>query len=145
MGTPTCCMAGAAIMTGPGASWRLMRTRSSPSVISISPIPDSWTRSISFFSLRRSIGPRLLSRGLAKRPHRGCQRQLVSVRAQPADHPTGDVGEVRVLAEGLACVHVREVDFYEGDRRRGQRVAQGDAGVRISRRIDDDVGRFVAF
>ena len=43
-------------MGGPPGAWRLMRTFSSPSVISISPIPDSWTRSISFFSLRRSMG-----------------------------------------------------------------------------------------
>src|SRR3989442_1132420 len=50
------CMPGAAMMTGgPPGACRLMRTFSSPSVISISPMPDSCTRSISFFSLRRSM------------------------------------------------------------------------------------------
>src|SRR5215468_6468477 len=50
------CIWGAAMMTGADpAICRLIRTFSSPSVISISPIPDSWTRSISFFSFRRSM------------------------------------------------------------------------------------------
>ena len=106
-GPPTamCCIAGAAIISGAGADCRLMRTFSSPSVISISPMPDSWTRSISFFSLRRSnSAPSLLS--VQHSAQGRFQRQLVPLRAQSADHAAGQVGEIGVLPEGFARVDV---------------------------------------
>src|SRR4051794_36585203 len=62
-----------------------IRTFSSPSVISSSAIPDSCTRSISFFSLRRSTF--LLFQGVL-------QCQVVAAAAQAADGSDGDVGEV---------------------------------------------------
>ncbi|EFI22948.1 hypothetical protein HMPREF9016_01333 [Neisseria sp. oral taxon 014 str. F0314] len=48
-------MAAGAAKTGCAAVARVMRTFSSPSVTSISAMPDSSTKSISFFSLRKSI------------------------------------------------------------------------------------------
>src|SRR5678816_2957286 len=103
------CMCGVAIIIGWAASWRLMRTFSSPSVISISPMPDSWTRSISFFSFLRSIpGLSLLWAGRRFGEGAQCRLQggLVAHRPQAADHAGGDVREIRVLPEGLAGVHV---------------------------------------
>src|SRR5690606_40391850 len=97
-----------------------MRTFSSPSVTSSSEMPDSWTRSISFLSLRKSIlvsvrGVRLrrsrvvsvfgdAGQGVVERGH-------VAVGAQAADHAHGAIGKVRVVAESLAGVDVRQVDF----------------------------------
>src|SRR5688572_1062791 len=145
-GPPTarCCIAGAAIIMGAGTIWRLMRTFSSPSVISISPMPDSWTRSISFFSLRRSnSAPSLLA--VQHSAQGRFQRQLVSLRSQSADHAAGEVGEIGLLPEGFARVDVGQVDFYERDSGRRQGIAQCDAGVREAGRIDEDVCSFVAF
>src|SRR6478672_517245 len=110
------CMCGEAIMIGCPATWRLMRTFSSPSVISISPIPDSWTRSMSFFSFLRSMflafrmfanGPGAFwapgSFGAGRQgSDRRLQCQLVSHRAQPGDHAGGDVREIGVAPERLA-------------------------------------------
>jgi hypothetical protein len=50
-----------------------------------------------------------------------------------------------MLAERFARMHVREVHFDERDPDGRQGIAQGDAGVRESRRIDEDVCSFVAF
>ena len=43
-----------------------------------------------------------------------------------------------MLAEGFAGVHIGEVHFNEGNGHGGQGVAQGDAGVRVGGRVDDD-------
>ena len=57
-----------------------MRTFSSPSVISSSAMPDSCTRSMSFFSLRRSMGGSLF-RVLAAAPQ-GARTQYLSLSAR---------------------------------------------------------------
>src|SRR6185312_5915078 len=109
------CIAGAVMIMGvPPAGWRLMRTFSSPSVISISPMPDSWTRSISFFSLRRSMGVSAGRRG-AQRPDGGLEGELVAQRSQAHDDAGRQVREVRVMAEGFAGVHVGQVNLDERD------------------------------
>src|SRR5665647_705008 len=136
VGTPCCGMAmgdmaGAIIIGGP-ANWRVMRTLSSPSVISISPMPDSWTRSMSFFSFLRSMKPflaRCAGHGgglLANGAQGGLQRELVAQGAEAADHAGRDVREIRVLAERLAGVDVGQVHFDEGNPDAGQRVAKGN-------------------
>src|SRR5512145_1242940 len=98
-----------AITMGAPGPMRLMRTFSSPSVISSSPMPDSCTRSISFLSFLRSIGV-LRGVALALRGGQACQggfqRQLVALRPQPRYHADRQVGEIRVLAEGLAGMDV---------------------------------------
>src|SRR5690242_2802887 len=135
------CREGVAMMTGAEADiCRLIRTFSSPSVISISPIPDSWTRSISFFSFLRSMS------GAAPEVAAGrFQGELVDHGPQARDHAGGDVGEIGVFPEGFPGVDVRQVHLDEGDADRREGVAKRDTGVRESRRIDDDVGGFVAF
>src|SRR5260221_1184688 len=134
------CIEGAAMITGP-AAWRLMRTFSSPSVISISPMPDSCTRSISFFSFLRSI----VLGFLFDRLEGGLQCEVVHHRSQTGDHALGQVREVRVLPEGLTRMDVGQPDLDERDAYCRQGVAQGDARVGESCWIDDDVSRFVAF
>ncbi len=42
------------------------------------------------------------------------------------------------MSEGLACEDVRQVHLRNGEPRRGQGVAQRDAGVRQAGRIDQD-------
>src|SRR5690554_4082312 len=118
-----------------------MRTFSSPSVTSSSEMPDSWTRSISFLSLRKSM----LVSGMGRPAHcagrpgiggstisEAQQREFecgqVAVGSESADHAGGAIGEIRVLTEGLARVDVRQVNLHVGDVDGGERVAQGDAG-----------------
>ena len=43
------------------------------------------------------------------------QGELVALGAEPADNPAGEVGKIAVVAEGLARVHVRQVNLDEGD------------------------------
>ena len=66
------------------------------------------------------------------------QRQFITVRAQPGHHPDREVGKIRVVAEGFARVDVGKMDFDERNGSRRQRIAQGNAGVGVARRIDDD-------
>src|SRR5690606_33187957 len=55
----------------------------------------------------------------------------------------GDVGEIGVVAERLARVHVAQVHFGERDLHREQGVTQRDAGVREAGRVEEDE-RYVA-
>jgi len=48
------------------------------------------------------------------------------------------------MAEGFAAVDVREVDFDEGQGHGRQCIADGDAGVGVGGRVDDDELRAVA-
>ena len=72
------------------------------------------------------------------------QRQFVAVRAQAAIHADGDIGEIRMLAEGFAGVHVGKMHFDKRDGDGCQRIAQRHAGMGVSRRIDDDEIHLVA-
>lgn len=69
---------------------------------------------------------------------RRLQRQLVADRTQAADHTYGDIREIGMLAEILAGVDVGEVHLDEGYPHRQQGIAQGNAGVRERRRVEDD-------
>src|SRR5438045_4120115 len=94
------CIAGAAMSMGVGADdCRLMRTFSSPSVISISPMPDSWTRSISFLSFRRSISAPFSTCLLLHLAQRRFQGQFVDHGTQSGDDASGQVREIRVVPE----------------------------------------------
>ena len=52
----------------------------------------------------------------------GLQGQSVTAGAKAADHSYRNVGEVRVMAERFAFVHVRQMHFDEWDAHRQQRV-----------------------
>ena len=66
------------------------------------------------------------------------QRQFITVRTQPRHHADREVGKTGVVAEGFARVNVGKVDFDERDGRGCQRIAQGNAGMGVARRVDDD-------
>ena len=72
------------------------------------------------------------------------QRQLVSVCAQSGHHADGKVRKIRVMAEGFARVNVGKVDFDERDGGGGQCVAQRDAGMGVTRRIDENEVNLIA-
>src|SRR3972149_5823612 len=124
--------AGAGVTAAMAGAWgapvRLIRTFSSPSVISSSAIPDASTRSISFFSLRRSMFG----------PQRILQRKFVALAAQAADHADCEIGKVRAVAEFLARKHVRQMHLDKRNPHRRQRIAHRNTGMRERRGIDDD-------
>src|SRR6185503_20446439 len=146
-------MAGAAMIAGctwvttPPVGMRLMRTASSPSLISISAIPDSSSSSISFLTLRMSnlcaFRYQLLN-GRDARPLTGgyfcrCRldRELVPQCTQADDAAHGDVREIGVVTKFFACEGVREMQLDERQFHAEQRVAQRHAGVREAARVDD--------
>src|SRR5574340_360782 len=116
-----------------------MRTFSSTSVISSSAMPEASTRSMSFFIFLRSMGSPVLQ--IAQRVF---QRQFVAVCAETGYHADGEVGKVRMVAERLARVDVGKVNFDERNGSGSQGIAQGDAGVGVTRRVDDDEVDMVA-
>src|SRR5512141_664932 len=139
-GAAACIICGAcAIIIGAPAMLLAMRTFSSPSVISSSAMPDASTRSMSFFSFLRSMGSPVL-----EVTQRIFQRQFVAVRAQARHHANGEVGEIRMMAEGFARVNVGKMNFDKRDGGGRQRVAQGNAGMGVGRRVDDDEIHLVA-
>ena len=71
-------------------------------------------------------------------PHCVTQSRFVAVRAQAADEAYRQVGQIRVMPEGLSLIQVGQMYFNKWDRDPGQRIADCDAGVRICRRVDDD-------
>src|SRR3569623_355401 len=139
-GAAVCIICGAcAIIIGAPAMLLAMRTFSSPSVISNSAMPEASTRSMSFFSFLRSMGGPVL-----KVTQRIFQRQFVAVRAQTGHHANGEVGEIRVVAEGFARVNIGKMNFDKWNGGRCQCDAQRNAGVCVGRRIDDDEIHVVA-
>src|SRR5512139_177569 len=132
-GAAACIICGACIIIGAPAMLLAMRTFSSPSVISSSAMPEASTRSMSFFSFLRSMGGPVLEVTQGK-----FQRQFVTVRAQTGHDADGEIGKIRMVAEGFARVDVGKMDFDERDGRGRQRIAQGDAGMGVTRRVDDD-------
>src|SRR5258706_8295173 len=94
MGADAC---GIVIMPGcPGIPTRLILTFSSPSVISSSAMPDSCTRSISFFSFLRSISQVLFRGDVGNRIR---QRVFVTSGAQAADGADRQIAEIRMAPE----------------------------------------------
>ena len=71
----------------------------------------------------------------------GCaKRQFVSHCTQASDGSDRNVGEVRVMPEGLSRVCVAQVHFDEGDLHAQQRITKRNARMRESRGIEDDEG-----
>ncbi len=64
----------------------------------------------------------------------------IARRTQTHDHAFGEVGEIRVVTEGLAPVNIRQMHFDEGQGHACEGIAQGHAGVREGPGIDDDEG-----
>src|SRR5687767_9426386 len=99
---------------------RLMRTASSPSLISISAMPDSSSSSMSFLILRisiettlgkRSCGPARTGSGPGRNlglqaRDGGAGGELVALGAEAEDDARGNVGEIRAVPEGLARMDV---------------------------------------
>src|SRR6516165_2601959 len=130
---------------------RLMRTASSPSLVSISAMPDSSSSSISFLIFRMSMQdypprePKTLTplavSGCAGEPQRrGAHRRFVAECTEAADHTDRDVREIRLPAERLAGVRVRQMHLDEWQASGQDRIAQGNARVRESPRVDDEEG-----
>src|SRR2546428_3399007 len=142
-------------------------TFSSPSVTSNSAIPDSSTRSISFFSFRKSMQASFrfgrvlrVARGSARRVlstsqgqppsctlksglsarllQHELQREVITAAAKPADRADRKVGKVRMTPEWLPGIDVRQMHLDEGDLYRGEGVAKRHAGVGQPSRIDDN-------
>ena len=124
------CMGGMAYCTGAPVVWRLMRTDSSPSVISSSARPDSSSNSMSFLTLRISMEVLAYFWSRARELVAGrLEGQLVTQGAEPGDDANGHVGNVGVPPEFLPGVHVAEVNLDERDGHGQQRVPQRHAGV----------------
>src|SRR5262249_38966752 len=129
---------------------RLIRTASSPSLISISAMPDSSSSSMSFLIFRMSMpgvppegseSEQCLRSGRASQPQRGGPyRRLIAESAQPADDAHSDVGDIGMAPEGLACVSVGQVHLDEGQAGAKQRIAQRDARMREGARVHDEEG-----
>src|SRR5258708_17919536 len=132
-------------------------TFSSPSGISSSAMPDSCTRSISFFSFRRSmvcpseagpvgfgaeyrgaLAPALVV-GLRRAVERELQRGVVAAATETADHAHSQVRKVRAVAKSLSGMDVGQMHLDKRYGDPGEGVSQGDARMRVTRRVDDDV------
>ncbi len=71
-------------------------------------------------------------------PDRVSERQLVALRTESANHADRYIAEIRAVPECFARVHVGQVEFDKRYADRCERIAHRHAGVRISRRVDDD-------
>src|SRR5437762_14363016 len=104
---------------------RLMRTASSPSLISISAMPDSSRSSISFFIFLMSMP--LMPSGKTgncenARPLRGAResrrgrahRRLVAAGSEAGDHTDADVRDIGMPAKRLAGDDVGQVALADG-------------------------------
>ena len=67
----------------------------------------------------------------------GAQGNHITVSAEAHDAPNGNIGDGRMVAERLPLIDVREVHFDAGDADRQNDVADGDAGVGIGGRVDN--------
>src|SRR6185312_8087754 len=124
-----------------------MRTDSSPSEISSSEMPDSSSSSISFFTLRISIREPLCEFWFLRVSQAGAcgdERKLVAQGSQSDDAADRDVGQIRTMSKFLARKQVAQMNFDERYRDPEKGVAQGNAGVGESPRIDDHEGDAVA-
>lgn len=68
----------------------------------------------------------------------GGQCQCVAVGAETDDRADGDIGKMGMVTECFPRGDVRQMHFDERHGRGQQRVAQGHAGVRVGRGIEDD-------
>src|ERR1700674_5097976 len=143
--TPRCPTCGTGWVAATGI--RLMRSASSPSLISISAMPDSSSNSISFLIFRmsmpgmpprkRKLWKRRTSGGGREPLRRGAHGRLVTKCPQAGDDPDCDVREIGMPAKRLTGVRVGQVHFDERHTGAEDGVTQRDAGVRERARIDD--------
>src|SRR5215472_5427787 len=140
----TTCVRGTAAAAG--GAMRLIRTASSPSLISISAMPDSSRSSISFLIFRMSmpgippaiVTARAARSGAARESLRGgTHRQLVAEGSETGDDTDGDVGEIGMSAKWLARLRVGKMQLDERQVRPEQRIAQRDARVGKGAGVDD--------
>src|SRR5690554_5119670 len=106
-------------------------------------MPDSSSSSMSFFTLRISIGTcapgqMLIVSVLFESAYSRLQSQCVTFSSQPADDSLGDVRKIGVMTEGFASVHVGKMHFDEWDAHRQQCVTYCDTGMGKGGGIDDD-------
>ncbi len=64
------------------------------------------------------------------------QAEQVAVRAEARNHTDGNVRQERLPPRGLSRENVRQVDFYERDLHREERVPDRDRGVSVRGSID---------
>src|SRR6516165_1636726 len=149
-GTPGSCVTCGGWATAP-AGMRLMRTASSPSLISISAMPDSSSSSISFLIFRMSmpgLPPRRIDdpgtaavSGLADEPQRcGAYRRFIAECTEPADHAERNVGKIRVPPERLAGMRIGQMHLDKRQPAREHRITQCDARMRERTGVEDEEG-----
>src|SRR4051812_5614548 len=108
--------------------------------ISISLTSNCLSERISSRSCLRSISmPVPVSSRLAGPyvPHEGSQAKRVALGAEAGDGADADGRDPGAPAEGLARVHVREVDLDGGQAGGRDRVAYRDRGVRVGARVEE--------
>src|SRR5690606_2938221 len=136
---------------------RLMRTDSSPSLISSSPMLDSSSSSISFFILRISMIDSWVEAGqcdawllmavlsVAQLGEGGAQGQFVADWPEAADQPPSDVGKIGLVTEGFPGVHIGEVYLDKGNIRAQQSIPQSHTGVGEGGGVEnDEIDTFLA-
>ena len=70
--------------------------------------------------------------------HRGAETEEIALGAKPNHLPGRNVGNVRMPAEALALVNVREVNLHDGQAGDEDRVAKSDRSMRIRPGIEHD-------
>src|SRR5579885_891059 len=156
---PNHACAGIGCTTGPPAGIRLIRTASSPSLISISAIPESSSSSISFLIFRMSMpgtlplvmfvlertvasgrggrGRLSADRTAGQMPAGGAHGKLVAEGAEARDHPERDVGEIGLAPECLARRRAGQMHLDHRQANREHRIAQRNAGVSEGAGVED--------
>jgi hypothetical protein len=71
-------------------------------------------------------------------PQCGFQRQFVALGAKTGDNADGDIRKIRMGAERLPPVDIRQMYLDEGDGHRRQGITQGNTGMGIGGRVDDN-------
>ena len=74
---------------------------------------------------------------------RGLERELVADWSQAENAADRNVGEIRVMPEFLAREDIAQVHFDEWNAYSEKRIAQRDAGMRETARVDDDEGNLL--
>ena len=67
-----------------------------------------------------------------------CEREVVAPRAKAANGAYGNIGDIRTMTERLPRMHVRKVNFDEGNLYARESIADCHACMRVSSGIDYD-------
>ena len=97
---------------------------------------------------RPPLSPKARAVGLLSRREHGArelkaklvQRGIEADDAEAANDARGDGRDHGMVPEGFALVDIRDVNLDHRNIERGERIVNGDGGVRIGARIDDDAG-----